>query len=317
MLCKDIELSCDESVIRKCDSAECKQYAKALLDLGVNKVKFTACPVAFGEVSIKKRIKGVISYKKAGKILITFSLCLCTVVAVCFMTEPEVKAKKSSNQSAEVVLKEITEPVTGKVTAAAIESEEEAKKKSHKPAEIVPEETIEPVTGKVTVAATESEEEAKKSNHKPAEVVTEETTEPVTDKVKVPTTESITKPSTQAIIGSVAQRQTVINSAQEAFVEIEETYDDSIFENEDGGLGYYMLNGVNAMDSDLIEEPDHTSIYDGVTYNNLGSDSSVIGSKPGNTVELPTISLFPGEPTPTHNYGNTNHPHFERNQWVY
>ena len=45
------------NVIKKYDDAQCKQYAKALLDLGVSKVKLSACPIAFGEVSIKKRIK--------------------------------------------------------------------------------------------------------------------------------------------------------------------------------------------------------------------------------------------------------------------
>ena len=291
LLCKDIELSCDESVVMKCDSDECKQYAKALLDLGVNKVKFTACPVAFGEVSIKTRIKSVINYKKAGKILIAFSLCLCTVVAVCFMTEPEVKAKNSSNNSAEVVLEETTEPVTEKITVPITESEVKAKKSNSKPEKVVIEETTEPVTEKVTVPTTESVVKAKKSSSKPAEVGVEETTEPVTEKV----TESTTKPSTQAVIGAVAQQQTVINSAQEAFVEIEETYDDSIFENEDDGLEDDPLVRVNVKEPDLVAKPDSTSIYEGITYNYFGPNS-VIEPKPNNTPELPAITLFPESP---------------------
>lgn len=250
LLCKDIELSCDESVVKKCNSDECKQYAKALLDLGVNKVNFTACPVAFGEVSIKTRIKSVIRYKKAGKVLIAFSLCLCAVVAVCFMTEPEVKAKERKPQNATI------------------------------------EETTEPATDKVTLPITEA------------------------------TTETTTEHSTKAITEAVIQQQTVINNDLETVDETEELYDDSIFENEDSGIEDDPLNRVNVMEPDLVDPPDPTSIYEGFTYNNLGSNSSVIGSKPGNSVELPTVS-FPADPTPTHNYGNTNHPHFEGNQWVY
>lgn len=126
LLCKDIELSCDESVIKKYDSDECKQYAKALLELGVNKVKFTACPVAFGEVSIKTRIKSVINYKKASKCIVLTSLCLCVVVSVCFMTEPETKAKKSSPEEAVVeentvsVTEKVTEPTTKEPTTEAL-----------------------------------------------------------------------------------------------------------------------------------------------------------------------------------------------------
>lgn len=94
LLFKDIELSCDESVIKNFDADSCKQYAKALLELGVNKIKFTACPVAFGEVGIKKRIKSVVQYKKASRVLVGVALCLCVAVAVCFMTEPQVKAQE-------------------------------------------------------------------------------------------------------------------------------------------------------------------------------------------------------------------------------
>ena len=108
LLCKDIELSCDESVIKKYDEIQCKQYAKALLELGVNKVKFTACPVAFGEVSIKARIRSIINYKKAGKFLVSLTLVLCVCVAVCFMTEPEAMAKTEPEQE-KVVIEKTTE----------------------------------------------------------------------------------------------------------------------------------------------------------------------------------------------------------------
>lgn len=250
MLCKDIELSCDENVVKNFDSEGCKQYAKALLELGVNKVKFTACPVAFGEVSIKTRIKSVIGYKKAGKVLVALSLCLCTVVAVCFMTEPEVKAKESNI----------------------------------KPAEVVVEEKNEPLTEKVTVHTTES------------------------------TTETTTEHSTETITEVIAQQ---VNNYEEPVDETEELYDDSMFETEDDGIEDDPLNRVNVMQPDVVDVPSPTSIYDGVSYNNFGSNSSVIGNK----TELPTLPSINWDPAvtqaPTQNYGNTNHPHFEGNRWVY
>ena len=97
------------------------------MELGVNKVKLTACPVAFGEVSIKKRIKSVINYKKASKILILASLCLCIGVSICFMTEPEVKAMESESQK--VSAEEAIEPATEMVTEPATEPDEEPEAK--------------------------------------------------------------------------------------------------------------------------------------------------------------------------------------------
>lgn len=154
LLCKDIELSCDESVIKKYDADECKQYAKALLDLGVNKVKLSACPIAFGEVSIKKRIKSVISYKKASKVLILASLCLCVGVSVCFMTEPEVKAKES--ESPKVSVEEITEPATAVVTEPVTEpnkepeAEPDPKPAAKSDARLTTQSTTEPVVESTT-----------------------------------------------------------------------------------------------------------------------------------------------------------------------
>ena len=223
MLCKDIEFSCDESVIKKYDADECKEYAKALLDLGVNKVKLSACPIAFGEVSIKKRIKNVISYKKASKILVAASLCVCIGVSVCFMTEPEVSLKPKVE---EVELQE---------------------------------ETTEPVTEKVTEVVTEPE--------------TEPETEPATEKPVQVT------------------NQPVVNNYKETVEHTEEVYDDSMFENEDDGIEEDPLNRINVMEPNVVDVPDPTSIYEGASYNNLGSNSSVIGTKPSNSVEVPT--LFP------------------------
>ena len=118
MLCKDIELSCDESVIRKYDEDECRAYAKALLDLGVNSVKLTACPIAFGEVSVKERIKKVVSYKKASRILVLATVFVCIAVSVCFMTEPEVALKEKANEVVEITEPTTETPVTQNAQAA-------------------------------------------------------------------------------------------------------------------------------------------------------------------------------------------------------
>lgn len=168
LLCKDIELSCDESVIKEYDEIQCKQYAKALLDLGVNKVKFTACPVAFGEVSIKARIKSIISYKKAGKLLISLALFLCVGVAVCFMTDPKVMAKVEPEleqiaveKTTEVVSPEadsVTEEVTVQEnTSTESDSSMVTKEQEEKPLTTMDE--TESVTNVIIVKPTESDSE--------------------------------------------------------------------------------------------------------------------------------------------------------------
>lgn len=66
LLCKDIEIACDERVVQFMELEERKEYSAALLNCSTNRAHFAACPVAFGEVSVKERIKSVLSYKKPG-----------------------------------------------------------------------------------------------------------------------------------------------------------------------------------------------------------------------------------------------------------
>jgi len=89
LLCRDMELACDEKVIRALDNAERADYSQALLSCSVNRRMITACPLAFGEVGVKDRIKSVLHYKKPALWIILTALLLCTVLAVCFLTDPK------------------------------------------------------------------------------------------------------------------------------------------------------------------------------------------------------------------------------------
>ncbi len=89
MLCRDIEIACDEKVIAQMDGDERKEYAAALLDCAVNRRKIAACPLAFGEVGIKERIKGVMNYKKPAFWVIVIAIIACAAAAVCFLTNPK------------------------------------------------------------------------------------------------------------------------------------------------------------------------------------------------------------------------------------
>lgn len=87
-LCRDIEAACDETVIRSLSREERQGYAEALLRLSVAVPALHGCPLAFGEVGVKARIKGVINYKKPGFWIVTVAVLAAIVVAVCFLTSP-------------------------------------------------------------------------------------------------------------------------------------------------------------------------------------------------------------------------------------
>ena len=88
LLCRDIEMACDEKVIRDMDPAYKKAYSEALLRCSVPRRLIAACPLAFGEVGVKDRIKSVLNYKKPAFWVIAVAVILCIVVAVCFLTDP-------------------------------------------------------------------------------------------------------------------------------------------------------------------------------------------------------------------------------------
>ena len=89
LLCRDIELACDEKVIRDMDVAAKKAYSIALLSCSTHRNQISACPLAFGEVGVKERIKGVLNYKKPAFRVIAVAVIACIAAAVCFLTNPK------------------------------------------------------------------------------------------------------------------------------------------------------------------------------------------------------------------------------------
>ena len=89
LLCRDIELACDEKVIKELGDDERADYSEALLACSINGSMISACPLAFGELSVKSRVKRVLSYKKPAVWLIAVVVIACISVAVCFLTNPK------------------------------------------------------------------------------------------------------------------------------------------------------------------------------------------------------------------------------------
>lgn len=88
LLCRDIEMACDEKVIRDLEIEEKKAYSAALLNCSVKRHMIAACPLAFGEVGVKARVKSVLNYKKPAFWVIVGAVIVCVAVAVCFLTDP-------------------------------------------------------------------------------------------------------------------------------------------------------------------------------------------------------------------------------------
>ena len=88
LLCRDIELACDERVIRTMDESAVKTYSTVLLACSMPRKAVITCPLAFGEVGVKERVRNALHYKKPAFWVVAASVTVCIVVAVCFLTNP-------------------------------------------------------------------------------------------------------------------------------------------------------------------------------------------------------------------------------------
>lgn len=89
LFCRDVELACDEKVIRPMNHVQRGEYTQALLDCSAKGSVFAPCPPAFGEIGVKDRVKSVLHYKKPAFWMLLLALLLCAAAALCFLTDPK------------------------------------------------------------------------------------------------------------------------------------------------------------------------------------------------------------------------------------
>lgn len=89
LLCRDVELACDEKVISGFGREEKANYSQVLLTCSINRRMISACPLAFGEVGVKGRVKSVLNYKKPTFWIILIGTLAIFITAVCFLTNPK------------------------------------------------------------------------------------------------------------------------------------------------------------------------------------------------------------------------------------
>lgn len=89
LFCRDIELACDERVVKGLDGAARADYSQALLSCAAPKRAVAACPLAFGEGNIKTRVKSALHYKKPAFWVAAAAVLAVVIMAVCFLTNPK------------------------------------------------------------------------------------------------------------------------------------------------------------------------------------------------------------------------------------
>lgn len=97
LLCKDIELACDEKVIKDLGNEQRADYALALVACSMNRRMIAACPLAFGEAGVKDRVRSVMNYKKPAFRIVIAAVVICAVVALCFLTNPPKEHESAMN----------------------------------------------------------------------------------------------------------------------------------------------------------------------------------------------------------------------------
>ena len=147
LLCRDIELACDEKVIKKIGYDRKKDYSQAILNLSIPKKYISACPVAFGEVGVDERVKNVLKMKKGKKIILAIALAVCGILAICFLTYPKDTEAKNKENIAEVTTENESAAEAEAVTETetATEAEVTTETENEYGAEAAPEEAQEAV----------------------------------------------------------------------------------------------------------------------------------------------------------------------------
>jgi len=96
LLCRDIEVACDEAVIRDIGYDKKGVYSLALLHCAVKRRNIAMCPLAFGEVGIKERVKNVLNYKQPAFWIILAAVIACIVAGICLLSNPKEKKEKTA-----------------------------------------------------------------------------------------------------------------------------------------------------------------------------------------------------------------------------
>ena len=114
LLCRDIELACDEKVIRDMENADIKGYSETLVNCSSMRRKVLVCPLAFGEISVKGRVKAMLKYKKPAFWVVAVAVTSCVIIVACFLTNPQ----KNESASVPTIPSDTVENSTNETTTS-------------------------------------------------------------------------------------------------------------------------------------------------------------------------------------------------------
>ena len=112
LLCRDIEQACDEAVVKDMAPQDKKAYSSALLECSLPRSAISVCPLAFGEVGVKQRIRGILNYRKPKLWALAVSGLVCVTLAACFLTDP-VKGESGTADSPQILSEAIPLEIDG------------------------------------------------------------------------------------------------------------------------------------------------------------------------------------------------------------
>ena len=91
LLGRDMERACDEMVLKNADAAQRAAYSRALVACAAQPKMAAVCPLAFGEVAVKERVKNVLNYKKPALWAVILLVVAAAIIGVCLLTKPGYK----------------------------------------------------------------------------------------------------------------------------------------------------------------------------------------------------------------------------------
>ena len=91
LLGRDMERACDEMVLKNADAAQRAAYSRALVACAAQPKMAAVCPLAFGEVAVKERVKNVLNYKKPALWAVILLVVAAVIIGACLLTKPGYK----------------------------------------------------------------------------------------------------------------------------------------------------------------------------------------------------------------------------------
>lgn len=91
LLGRDMERACDEMVLKNATPAQRAAYSRALVSCAAQPKMAAVCPLAFGEVAVKERVKNVLNYKKPALWAVILLVVAAAIIGACLLTKPGYK----------------------------------------------------------------------------------------------------------------------------------------------------------------------------------------------------------------------------------